>query len=588
MSKQKYYAVRVGRIVGVFDNWPDCQKQTSGYSGSEYKSFYTKKEAEDYIAAKSESNTEKDLYKDSIIGYIDQRYNKELGICTYGIIVVHDGKNRIEYGKLNFEKNGMEEVCCCIQSTIKAMEIAQEYNNEGKKVIVYNGNTSMLEESFNSTDEIITSLLPRFKSIREVIEVEFREYDDYSLNKYEEVKLLTQYAEKDDLISIVKNIQYHECYSHDIKDFTTMRGLNISTKNYIDNIKSICSDIGITVGLKDDIDVNNDKHIIIYFSKNYLNSEIHLHISKDGLTVDVNRAKCHELNYLIIKEYAYRYEISYVEEKKYSYKGLDDKKISSVIENLTLFNDSKEYEFKSNTLAKNMKYSCTIKSNISSEKVHLYVYTNNTLEIRGVKYLLWEDICYIVEKSIGVTLNDIIGRMNVGIDLNFEVDNLDYLDEGLKNELGIELADFLYSYDYDVILSVKCSFDAKIKISDYGIYIDPLTKAIEGYLKKILLHLKIVESQMEMNKSTWRFDSVFDYNCELKSHLHNKLNCDNMIRHNQLSVLSELCNLMWSLRNKINHSGPKGTIAYNDYKQGINKYNEIIDLLKKSFVILVK
>ena len=46
---KKYYAVKVGRIPGVYETWDDCQKQTNGYSGAVFKSFPTRAEAQDFI-----------------------------------------------------------------------------------------------------------------------------------------------------------------------------------------------------------------------------------------------------------------------------------------------------------------------------------------------------------------------------------------------------------------------------------------------------------------------------------------------------------------------------------------------------------
>lgn len=34
-----YYAVRKGHTTGIFDNWPDAQAATSGFSAPEYKKF---------------------------------------------------------------------------------------------------------------------------------------------------------------------------------------------------------------------------------------------------------------------------------------------------------------------------------------------------------------------------------------------------------------------------------------------------------------------------------------------------------------------------------------------------------------------
>jgi len=45
-SGPKYYAVRKGRITGVFNNWTECQKQINGFPGAVFKSFSTKAEAQ--------------------------------------------------------------------------------------------------------------------------------------------------------------------------------------------------------------------------------------------------------------------------------------------------------------------------------------------------------------------------------------------------------------------------------------------------------------------------------------------------------------------------------------------------------------
>ena len=48
MSK-KYYAVRVGRTTGIFNDWETCKAQVHQYAGAVYKSFKTLKDAELYM-----------------------------------------------------------------------------------------------------------------------------------------------------------------------------------------------------------------------------------------------------------------------------------------------------------------------------------------------------------------------------------------------------------------------------------------------------------------------------------------------------------------------------------------------------------
>lgn len=45
----KFYAVKTGLKPGVYDNWSDCQNAVSGFSGAIFKSFKTKKEAQNFL-----------------------------------------------------------------------------------------------------------------------------------------------------------------------------------------------------------------------------------------------------------------------------------------------------------------------------------------------------------------------------------------------------------------------------------------------------------------------------------------------------------------------------------------------------------
>ena len=46
---KKYYVVKVGKSVGIYNNWEDCKKQVTGFSGAIYKSFPTLEEAKEYL-----------------------------------------------------------------------------------------------------------------------------------------------------------------------------------------------------------------------------------------------------------------------------------------------------------------------------------------------------------------------------------------------------------------------------------------------------------------------------------------------------------------------------------------------------------
>lgn len=48
-TKKKYYAVKVGKTIGIFNSWNECKEQVEGYPGCKFKSFPTLEEAREYV-----------------------------------------------------------------------------------------------------------------------------------------------------------------------------------------------------------------------------------------------------------------------------------------------------------------------------------------------------------------------------------------------------------------------------------------------------------------------------------------------------------------------------------------------------------
>ncbi|CAG8976565.1 hypothetical protein HYALB_00010207 [Hymenoscyphus albidus] len=51
-KEQKFYAVRAGHTPGVYETWNECQEMITGFKGANYKSFTSKKDAQDFAAGK--------------------------------------------------------------------------------------------------------------------------------------------------------------------------------------------------------------------------------------------------------------------------------------------------------------------------------------------------------------------------------------------------------------------------------------------------------------------------------------------------------------------------------------------------------
>ncbi|HEY9088395.1 MAG TPA: ribonuclease HI [Anaerolineaceae bacterium] len=55
--KPKYYAVRRGRAPGIYTTWEETLAQVSGFPGAVYKGFFTRQDAEDFLAGKTPVST---------------------------------------------------------------------------------------------------------------------------------------------------------------------------------------------------------------------------------------------------------------------------------------------------------------------------------------------------------------------------------------------------------------------------------------------------------------------------------------------------------------------------------------------------
>lgn len=82
----KFYAVRKGKSIGIYDNWDDCKCQVHGYPGCQYKSFSSLKEAEDYLA-QSVPPPNPACKEQKVDGYIASQYKsfsslKRVEVCS--------------------------------------------------------------------------------------------------------------------------------------------------------------------------------------------------------------------------------------------------------------------------------------------------------------------------------------------------------------------------------------------------------------------------------------------------------------------------------------------------------------------------
>ena len=113
MAAKKFYAVKVGKKTGIFDNWDDCKASVSGFPNAEYKGFPSKEEAIAYLGEVYQESTNKEKVsgkstdhmkqmkvedylknpkldvisdKDVVVAYVDGSYDDQLKKYAFGCV----------------------------------------------------------------------------------------------------------------------------------------------------------------------------------------------------------------------------------------------------------------------------------------------------------------------------------------------------------------------------------------------------------------------------------------------------------------------------------------------------------------------
>ena len=159
----KFYAVKEGKRIGVYNTWDECKEQITGYSGAKYKSFKTLEEAEDFIGVtetKEETAQANEYYNNKIepiygiaccsdgtaiinkecnkLFYVDGSYNDRTKTVGYGLVEVINGEAKFRDFGSSFpgEDVSSRNVLGELKGAMKAMDLALA-NNLSEITICY-------------------------------------------------------------------------------------------------------------------------------------------------------------------------------------------------------------------------------------------------------------------------------------------------------------------------------------------------------------------------------------------------------------------------------------------------------------------
>lgn len=191
MGKKKYYAVRNGKIPGIYESWEECKSMIDRYSNAEYKAFGSKEDAYAYLKNISISDKNKEAAKknDSVIAYVDGSYCDKTKKYSYGcILITPSGEILKKSGKGSDPKAlSIRNIAGELQGAMSAVKLALELGY--KKIIIrhdYIGISNWYTGEWKAKDEITKKYVDYLTRLQDRIEIKFEKVKAHSGDEFNE------------------------------------------------------------------------------------------------------------------------------------------------------------------------------------------------------------------------------------------------------------------------------------------------------------------------------------------------------------------------------------------------------------------
>ena len=214
---KKYYAVKKGRVPGIYFTWADCQKNINGFSGAIYKGFATIEEAEAFVNDSNvtdensesvcleqtknirqrniEANTEKNLSglenseNNTAIAYVDGSYNIATREYSYGAVIFYQGKEQHFSKKFaNPERATMRNVAGEIEGSMCAMKYCMEQGIPQLTIYYdYEGIERWCTGDWKANKEGTIAYRDFYKEVTKKVQIRFVKVKGHSGDKYNDL-----------------------------------------------------------------------------------------------------------------------------------------------------------------------------------------------------------------------------------------------------------------------------------------------------------------------------------------------------------------------------------------------------------------
>lgn len=193
-----YYAVKDGRVPGIYNTWDDCKKQVMGYSGAVYKKFSNIEDAKNFID--NEISEDRNLNKDSkkeevetckeneLIAYVDGSYRNTDKTFSYGAVLFNEDIYETYSKRFYDEDASMRNVSGEIKGAMCAMKKAIEHNKDILYIHYdYAGIENWALGNWKANKDGTMEYKKFYDSIKDKLKVKFIKVKAHSGVKYNEI-----------------------------------------------------------------------------------------------------------------------------------------------------------------------------------------------------------------------------------------------------------------------------------------------------------------------------------------------------------------------------------------------------------------
>jgi len=208
-------------------------------------------------------------------------------------------------------------------------------------------------------------------------------------------------------------------------------------------------------------------------------------------------------------------------------------------------------------------------------------YTNGTLLLQGKTDKTFHDRCDLIENIANPSEKEVICRFISSDEKSLEFFTLKYTpglitlaEDNVREKIG-DVYDYLEPYDQKWFVASECLCLTKIPLPEFSPSVMPASKAFEGFVKKLLVDIKLFETD-HFKKKNANFSALND-----RTHPKRKAICDKEKYADTMLKNISLCLDM--SRHFMMHSDESKITKVDSQKEAEEKVNSIFKETKEIF-----